>query len=969
VKRQFAAVPILLAWSWQAASAVDVTWNKTTGSGLQIASNETGQPWLIGLDRVSESGYSIYSYSNGNWIKQAGAGRRITVDSSGRPWMVDDQNKIYRYDLNSNSWQMLPGLGTDIAAGGDGSIWLLGAVKVGGGYNVFKWDTTAQNWTLFSGTGLRIAAEKGGSPWVVNENGDIFRYDLQLSSWSQKPGKARSVHAGLSTGAVWVIGTGAVVGGYPVSRYIPETQTWETYGSFGAVEMTEAAGTPWIVQKDGSIYSKTPDIVSLPVSGTTTINTSLPPMTPQLGPPPQVSGFNKGKLVCSKTGTASCGKTKADYVGAYSLDLTCDEGFYDPIWGGTCWKCPEEGDKGPWLRSTSSIEKDDACWRVPKEKTGRATKTKSPAWAWECPSGSFHDLYSPDGWGGSCWKCPDSLPRRTANHVNSDAACATAVYESNPATFLTFNGCPKPKAEDMDLLGRRLPGKPFLDIGAGWSQGVASGGCYACPVADEAGNFLITERNAESIYNKDSNTGCTVELKYQPSPFSDPGLTYIQGVKDLIWEQRVLDTDKISAFLYDLAESQGHGDATPEAKDWVTKRWQEIAKGPYNNEEFRALMFTYLKGALNKCAGNRTPAERKLIRSFAEYVRARRIHIAENALAMYDAWKAYDDEYRMRTGQTRSVGQLLYYGTVPLDFHGTLAGLVGVGGTGGAVLGSLVTAQLFSKGVTLETTTLTDATGFTTSVTAPKRSKTVQGLVSSLKILKTVQGLKLLTGAALVQAAFAIVETIAFDQFIAIQEARPKLEASLSAAKESVDLDVLTKSPNGEDMLYFFWAKAMDTTGPEDPQVVQLAAEAHARAQQGGYLAPPKINETPVVEACTDQMTSGDSAFSLPQDEKLISLNKKFEAEMQTDGNFVIYQNAASRVAIWATGTNGKGAPPYRLAMQPDSNLVVYGSSGPTWASGIRSATAPYTLIMQDDGNLVIYDSTKRAIWASNTQR
>ena len=69
--------------------------------------------------------------------------------------------------------------------------------------------------------------------------------------------------------------------------------------------------------------------------------------------------------------------------------------------------------------------------------------------------------------------------------------------KSNPATFLTFNGCPKPKAEDMDLPGKRLPGKPFLDIGAGWSQGVASGGCYACPIADEAGNFLITERNAE----------------------------------------------------------------------------------------------------------------------------------------------------------------------------------------------------------------------------------------------------------------------------------------------------------------------------------------------------------------------------------------------------------------------------------------------------------------------------------------
>jgi hypothetical protein len=106
---------------------------------------------------------------------------------------------------------------------------------------------------------------------------------------------------------------------------------------------------------------------------------------------------------------------------------------------------------------------------------------------------------------------------------------------------------------------------------------------------------------------------------------------------------------------------------------------------------------------------------------------------------------------------------------------------------------------------------------------------------------------------------------------------------------------------------------------------------------------------------------------------------------MQTDGNFVIYDQGS---AIWATGTQGLWGPPYRLAVQPDGNLVIYGSSAndvslppfgvchansaciPTWATGTQGrGSAPYTLKMQDDGNLVLYDSTSSAVWASGTQR
>ena len=68
---------------------------------------------------------------------------------------------------------------------------------------------------------------------------------------------------------------------------------------------------------------------------------------------------------------------------------------------------------------------------------------------------------------------------------------------------------------------------------------------------------------------------------------------------------------------------------------------------------------------------------------------------------MYDAWKASDEKFRANTGQSKSWSAIFYYGTVPLDFHGTLSGLMGLGASGGGVLGALVATNQFTKGITV----------------------------------------------------------------------------------------------------------------------------------------------------------------------------------------------------------------------------------------------------------------------------
>jgi hypothetical protein len=512
----------------------------------------------------------------------------------------------------------------------------------------------------------------------------------------------------------------------------------------------------------------------------------------------------------------------------------------------------------------------------------------------------------------------------------------------------------------MNLSGKRTPGRPFLDIAAGWNQGIACGVCFACPIIDETGNFLIADRNANPLYSTETNNGCAIKLKWQPAGFLEPGLAYMQGVKDVIWEQKLFDGSRITGYLYDLAESQGLGDATPAAREWVTARWQEIARSPYNNDTMRSYMLALLRAALDKKAEERTPGEKKLIGSFATYIQQRRTYLAEQALAMYDAWKASDDLYRQDTGQSRQLGSLFYYGTVPLDFHGTLSGLMTLGAAGGGVAGSMVAMNKYwqAKDAALD--------AFAEGTTQARREPVgAWHTLKGLDILKSPEALAIVSGASVIQVAFAILQGIAIDQFVAIQTARPKLEASLMQAKQPVDLAQLATTASAEDTMFLYWSKAMDTTDPEDPQVLQLAATAQAIAEKTGYKAPPKVTVTIQIKPKAS-IYSGISSGFLNQDEKLVSSNGKYTAMMQSDGNFVIYAGSS---AIWATGSNGKGVAPYKLAMQADVNLVVYGSSNAIWASGPRGGTAPYTLIMQDDGNLVIYDSSNRAVWASGTKR
>lgn len=100
----------------------------------------------------------------------------------------------------------------------------------------------------------------------------------------------------------------------------------------------------------------------------------------------------------------------------------------------------------------------------------------------------------------------------------------------------------------------------------------------------------------------------------------------------------------------------------------------------------------------------------------------------------------------------------------------------------------------------------------------------------------------------------------------------------------------------------------------------------------------------------------------LKSNQYLQSGNETFRLIMQSDGNFVLYEQATGK-ALWNSGTRGTGN---WAVMQTDGNLVVYNASNtPLWSSGTAAKPSSY-LLVQDDGNMVIY-TPLRPTWATNT--
>ena len=113
------------------------SWQALSGAALDIAYGNDGSLWVIGNDQ------GIYYWNGSSFASVPGGGVRIAVDASGNPWIINSANQIYeRVGGVNGTWLQRPGAGTDIGAGADGSVWVLGIYPISGtsNYPAYHWN-------------------------------------------------------------------------------------------------------------------------------------------------------------------------------------------------------------------------------------------------------------------------------------------------------------------------------------------------------------------------------------------------------------------------------------------------------------------------------------------------------------------------------------------------------------------------------------------------------------------------------------------------------------------------------------------------------------------------------------------------------------------------------------------------------------------------------------------------------------
>jgi hypothetical protein len=152
---------------------------------------------------------------------------------------------------------------------------------------------------------------------------------------------------------------------------------------------------------------------------------------------------------CGKEGERPCTVAAAKFEGRKPAQ--CPSGaFFDPIDGGTCWRCPS-GAK----RTVLHVKSADACEQPAHQKFSGATRhgRGTGLARTDCPRGQFWD---PNGY---CWSCPGGYGR-TAHAVTSGSACAAAVRASRSHALAAGSlACPQGS---------------FFDL-------VDGGTCWSCP--------------------------------------------------------------------------------------------------------------------------------------------------------------------------------------------------------------------------------------------------------------------------------------------------------------------------------------------------------------------------------------------------------------------------------------------------------------------------------------------------------
>ena len=128
------------------------------------------------------------------------------------------------------------------------------------------------------------------------------------------------------------------------------------------------------------------------------------------------------------------------------------------------------------------------------------------------------------------------------------------------------------------------------------------------------------------------------------------------------------------------------------------------------------------------------------------------------------------------------------------------------------------------------------------------------------------------------------------------------------------------------------------------------------------FLFLVHFNKTFFFVDISNQLKSTTSLFS---GGFLLSVNKCFRLDMQSNGILVLSQ-VANNLVVWTSSTTSTNGT--KCIMQADGNLVMGDANMLKiyWASGTTGLNGA-SLNLQDDGNLALIDTAGAVAWKTNT--
>jgi len=204
------------------------------------AVGKEGSIWVLGTASAG-NGYQVFHANGSGYQLIDGAAVRIAVGPDATVYATRADGSIWRRIGGvSGVWQQLGGCAIDIAAGGDGALWV-----VGYGTSNTIWYWTGSGWAQIDGAAAHLAAGPDGTLYGTAADGSIWeRIDGISDSWQQMGGCAVDIGVGGLLGYLRVLGCGTVPGGYGI-------YDWGGSGWFaidgGAVDIAvDHAGWPYI---------------------------------------------------------------------------------------------------------------------------------------------------------------------------------------------------------------------------------------------------------------------------------------------------------------------------------------------------------------------------------------------------------------------------------------------------------------------------------------------------------------------------------------------------------------------------------------------------------------------------------------------------------------------------------------------------------------------------------------------------